>query len=80
MLATNTDAIHLRKPNKTLPLINKEARRINCVEFDLILFIYKSLQHFFFKSHLDFILNAFIQSPSSQIVNTSDSLQWIECC
>ena len=34
MLAT--DAFRLWKPNKTLPLINKEARRINCVEFDII--------------------------------------------
>ena len=75
MLATNTSAFHLRKPNKTLPLINKEARRIiNCVEFYLILFIYKPLQHFAFKSHLDSILNVFIQSPNSQIVNTNDSL------
>ena len=73
MLATNTDAFRLRKPNKTLSLINKEARRITCVEFDLILFIYKTL-HFFFKSHVDFILDAIIQSPSSQIINTNDSL------
>ena len=57
MVAANNDAFHLRKPNKTLPLINKEARRINCVEFDLILFIYKIIQHFYFKSHLQFILN-----------------------
>ena len=72
MQATNTNAFYLLEPNKTLLLINKEARRINCVEFDLILFTYKTLQHFFFKSHLEYIINAFIRSPSSQIVNTND--------
>ena len=49
MLATNTDAIHLLEPNKTLLLLNKEARRTNCVEFDFILFIYKTLHYLFFK-------------------------------
>ena len=43
-------------------------------EFCLILLIYKALQHFFYKSHVDFIFNAFIRSPSSQFVNTNDSL------
>ena len=73
MLVTNTVAFHLRKPNKTLHLINKEANtELFVFEFVFILFIYKAL-HFFFKSHLDFILNAFIRLLSSQIVNANDS-------
>ena len=61
--------------NKIVQLINKEARRtLTEMKGISIVFIYKILQHFLFKSHLDCILNAFLRSPSSQIFNTNDGL------
>ena len=52
----------------------KKEKKSTVFEVVLIIFIYKTLQHFVFKLQLGFILNAFMRSLSSEIVNPNDSL------